>query len=94
MMILDNINRFLGDDLKQTIRAGARLKIAAATFSIYAFEALKAELERSTPWSSSSRRRRLSRAGRPTSSRKSIANSTSPSSSGNAPFTAANSRSA
>lgn len=46
MMILDNINHFLGDDLKQTIKAGARLKIAAATFSIYAFEALKKELEK------------------------------------------------
>lgn len=46
MMILDNINHFLGADLKQTIRAGARLKIAAATFSIYAFEALKKELEK------------------------------------------------
>ena len=39
MLILDNINHFLGDDLKQTIKAGARLKIAAATFSIYAYEA-------------------------------------------------------
>jgi superfamily II DNA or RNA helicase len=46
MMILDNINHFLGKDLKQTIRSGARLKIAAASFSIYAFEALKKELEK------------------------------------------------
>ena len=46
MEILDNINRLLGDDLKQVIQPGARLRIAASCFSIYAFEALKAELER------------------------------------------------
>ena len=46
MTTLDNINNVLGTDLKRTIRAGARLKIAAATFSIYAFEALKKELEK------------------------------------------------
>ena len=46
MMILDNVNRLLGDDLKQTIKAGAKLKIAASSFSIYAFEALKKELEK------------------------------------------------
>lgn len=45
MELLDNINRLLGDDLKQTIKPGARLKIAASCFSMYAFEALKAELE-------------------------------------------------
>ena len=46
MEIIDNINRLLGDDLKQTIKPGARLKIAASCFSMYAFEALKAELEK------------------------------------------------
>jgi len=46
MMIIDNINHLLAADLKQTIRAGARIKIAAATFSIYAYEALKKELEK------------------------------------------------
>ena len=45
MEIIDNINRLLGDNLKQSIVAGAKLKIAASCFSIYAFEALKAELE-------------------------------------------------
>jgi len=45
MEIIDNINRLLGDNLKQSITAGTRLKIAASCFSIYAFEALKAELE-------------------------------------------------
>lgn len=44
MEIIDNINRLLGDDIKNTIHTGARLKIAASCFSIYAFEALKAEL--------------------------------------------------
>jgi SNF2 family DNA or RNA helicase len=46
MEIIDNINRLLGDDLKQALKPGARLKIAASCFSMYAFEALKAELER------------------------------------------------
>jgi superfamily II DNA or RNA helicase len=42
--IIDNINRRLGDDLKDVIRPGSQLRIAAATFSIYAFEALQREL--------------------------------------------------
>ncbi|TAL90238.1 MAG: ATP-dependent helicase [Candidimonas sp.] len=46
MELIDNINRLLGDDLKQTIKPGARLNIAASCFSMYAFEALKAELEK------------------------------------------------
>lgn len=46
MELLDNISRLLGEDLKQTLRPGARLKVAASCFSMYAFEALKAELER------------------------------------------------
>lgn len=45
MEIIDNINRLLGDDLKDTLQPGAKLKIAASCFSIYAFEALKQELE-------------------------------------------------
>lgn len=45
MEVLDNINRFLGDDLKRSIIPGAKVTIAAASFSIYAFEALKQELE-------------------------------------------------
>ena len=44
-MIIDNINHLLGDNLKQTIKQGSKLKIAASCFSIYAFEALKKELE-------------------------------------------------
>ncbi len=45
MEILDNITHLLGDSLKEAICPGAKLKIAASCFSIYAFEALKSELE-------------------------------------------------
>lgn len=46
MELIDNISRLLGDDLKHTIKSGARLKIVASCFSMYAFDALKAELEK------------------------------------------------
>ena len=46
MEVIDNINQLLGDNLKQTITPGSKLKIAASCFSIYAFESLKAELEK------------------------------------------------
>ena len=46
MQILDNINTLWGNDLKQAIEPGAKLKIAASCFSIYAFEALKKALEK------------------------------------------------
>ncbi|WP_206950784.1 helicase-related protein [Trinickia acidisoli] len=46
MEIIDNINRLLGDDLKQTLLPGAKLKVAASCFSMYAYESLKAELEK------------------------------------------------
>ncbi|MBK7001441.1 MAG: hypothetical protein IPH35_16130 [Rhodoferax sp.] len=45
MQLIDNINNLLGDDLKKSVLPGARLKIAESCFSIYAFEALKRELE-------------------------------------------------
>ncbi len=45
MQVIDNVNRFLGDDLKRSITPDARVSIAASSFSIYAFEALKRELE-------------------------------------------------
>jgi len=45
MQIIDNINSLLGDDLKSAIEPGAKLKIAASCFSIYAYEALKDQLE-------------------------------------------------
>lgn len=44
MEVIDNINHLLGENLKRTITPGAKLKVAASCFSIYAFEALKTEL--------------------------------------------------
>ena len=45
MKLINNITDKLGDDLKVTIKRGDRLSIAAATFSVYAFEELKKQLE-------------------------------------------------
>lgn len=45
MEILDNVNRTVGDDLRSAIRKGSRVRIASATFSIYAFQELKRQLE-------------------------------------------------
>ncbi len=42
--VLDNVNKRVIDDLRETIRKGSKVSIAAASFSIYAFEALKKEL--------------------------------------------------
>jgi len=44
VQLIDNVNKRLGEDLKETIKKGSKLSIAASTFSIYAFEALKKEL--------------------------------------------------
>ena len=41
MKLIDNVNTRLGEDLKETIKKGSKLSIAATTFSICAFEALK-----------------------------------------------------
>jgi SNF2 family DNA or RNA helicase len=45
MRIIDNINAVLGEDLRAEIKPGSKLRIAASTFSIFAFEALRKELE-------------------------------------------------
>ncbi|GGM99528.1 helicase [Terrabacter tumescens] len=45
MRIIDNLNELLGDDLRGSIKPGSRLRIAASTFSIFAYEALKDELQ-------------------------------------------------
>ncbi|MFC7490473.1 MULTISPECIES: helicase-related protein [unclassified Knoellia] len=45
MKIIDNLNSLLGDDLKDEIAPGSKVRIAASTFSIFAFEALRKELE-------------------------------------------------
>src|SRR5690606_21387779 len=45
MQLIDNINIRLIDDLKANIKKKSKLAIAASSFSIYAFEALRKELE-------------------------------------------------
>jgi superfamily II DNA or RNA helicase len=45
MKLIDNVNIRLGDDLKESIRKGSKVSIAATSFSIYAYEILKKELE-------------------------------------------------
>ena len=42
----DNITSRVIDDLKVTLRRGSKVSMAAASFSIYAFEALQKELEK------------------------------------------------
>ena len=42
---INNISERVVDDLKTKLSKGSRVSIAAASFSIYAFEALKEELE-------------------------------------------------
>jgi len=46
VQIIDNVSQLLGDDLKATMVRGSRLRVAASCFSIFAFEALKAELSK------------------------------------------------
>ena len=41
----DNITQRVIDDLRETLRNGSKVSMAAASFSIYAFEALQRELE-------------------------------------------------
>lgn len=45
MQILDNINKTVKEDLLQTIRKGSKVSIAAACFSIYAYQELNKQLE-------------------------------------------------
>ena len=45
MMEIDNRSVRLGDELKKEIKSGSKVKIAAATFSMFAFQQLKEELE-------------------------------------------------
>ena len=44
--IINNTSKLLGDDLKNELKSGSRLRIAASCFSIYAYAALKEELEK------------------------------------------------
>ena len=45
MDLLDNIQKTLGDNLKTELHHGSKISVAAAVFSIYAYQALKKELE-------------------------------------------------
>ena len=45
MRIFDNINEIVRDDLQKTIKSGSKVSIAAAYFSMYAFNELKNQLE-------------------------------------------------
>mgnify|MGYP000883822914 CR=1 FL=1 len=45
MKILDNINNTLRDDLRVEIKRGCSISVAAACFSIYAYQELKKQLE-------------------------------------------------
>lgn len=45
MQLIDNINQTLRNDLVATIKSGSRVSIAAASFSIYAFQELKEQLK-------------------------------------------------
>jgi hypothetical protein len=44
MELINNINKTLKDDIKQELKAGSKLAIAASCFSIYAFKELKEQL--------------------------------------------------
>ena len=45
MQILDNITNFVKDDLKETVKPHSKVSIAAACFSMYAYNVLKKQLE-------------------------------------------------
>lgn len=44
MQIIDNINKTVKDDLQAGIRKGSKMSVAAACFSIYAYQELKNNL--------------------------------------------------
>ena len=46
MKLIDNINSTLGIDIGKNLNNQSKLKIAASYFSIYAYAALKQELEK------------------------------------------------
>ena len=45
MQIFDNVHNIVKTDMERAIATGSRLSIAAATFSIYAYQELKKQLE-------------------------------------------------
>lgn len=46
MQIIDNINHIVKNDLQDSIQPESKLSIAAACFSIYAYQELKKQLEK------------------------------------------------
>lgn len=46
MKIIDNSSTILGYELPKSLGRGSKLRIAASCFSIYAYEALKSELNK------------------------------------------------
>ena len=46
MQIIDNINKTVKDDLQVGIHKGSKMSVAAACFSIYAYQELKKLLDR------------------------------------------------
>lgn len=46
MQIIDNINHIVKNDLQDSIQPGSKLSIAAACFSIYAYQEPKKQLEK------------------------------------------------
>ena len=45
MQIIDNINKTVKEDLQESIRRGSKMSVAAACFSMYAYQELKKQLE-------------------------------------------------
>lgn len=45
MKILDNISNTVRDDLRAEIKRGSRVSVAAACFSMYAYQELKKQLD-------------------------------------------------
>ena len=45
MQIIDNINMTVKEDLQSCMHRGSKLSVAAACFSIYAYQELKKQLE-------------------------------------------------
>lgn len=45
MQIIDNVNLTVKGDLQEAVRKGSKMSIAAACFSIYAYQELKKQLE-------------------------------------------------
>ena len=51
MQIIDNINKTVKEDLQESIRRGSKMSVAAACFSMYAYQELKKQLEQADEFS-------------------------------------------